>query len=199
MGNLESKKQKVKNNNAGFTLVELIVVVAIMVTISSVVLVNYSKFGGTILLRNLVYDVALTIREAQLYGISGRSALGAPSSSGHGIYFDTGAGDNFFYLFIDADGNGVYNSAVTEWIETYTIEKNYSIEALCVQSAPAAEDCTMSRLSILFRRPEPDAIIYASNGGAFNTYSSARIVLRSPRGYTMSAAVEATGQISVSR
>lgn len=183
----------------GFTLAELIVVVSIVVVISGIILVNYSKFGGTVVLRNLAYDVALTIREAQVYGISGRSSLSAASSAGHGIYMDLDAGDNFFYLFTDTDGNGLYNSAVTEWLETYNIEKNYAINEICVQVGFPSENCTITKLSILFRRPEPDAIIYAGTDAVMNQYSNATITLRSPRGNTLRVAIESTGQISVQK
>ena len=61
----------------GFSLAELIVSIAIFLFISSVVMVSQHNFGGKILITNLAYDVALGIRQAQVYGSSSRKAAGA--------------------------------------------------------------------------------------------------------------------------
>ena len=182
----------------GFTLIELIVVVGILVVISAIVLTSYSRFGGQILLRNLAYDVALSIREAQVYGISARSFLGAEFAVGHGVYFNLIEGNNFFFLYTDVDGNSFFTSAATEWVETFSIGRGYVIEQLCIPSG-GEENCNVVALDILFKRPEPDAIIRASLGGGFSSYDRARIVVKSPQGQLLSVLVEATGQISVQR
>jgi prepilin-type N-terminal cleavage/methylation domain-containing protein len=184
---------------SGFTLIELLVVVGILVVISSIMLVSYSKFGGQVLLRNLAYDVALSIRQAQVYGISARSFLGAEFAAGHGAYISFSEGDALFYLYTDVDNNGFFTSAATEWVETYTIGRGYTIDRLCVPSGPTSETCGITSLDILFRRPEPDAIIRASSGSGFATYDRARIVLKSPQERKLSVLVETTGQISVQR
>ena len=183
---------------SGFTLIELIVVVGILVVISSIILANYSKFGGQILLRNLAYDVALSIREAQVYGISARSFLGAQFASGHGVYFSFNEGNNVFFLYTDVDNNAFFTSAATEWVETYSLGRGYTIDRMCVLVG-GVEDCSVVELDMLFKRPEPDAIIRASFGSSFAPYSRARIVLTSPREYKLSVLVESTGQISVQR
>ncbi len=185
--------------HAGFTLIELIVVVGILAVISGITLTSYSRFGGQVLLRNLAYDVALSIRQAQVYGISARSFLGSQFSSGHGVYFSFLEGNDQFFMYADVDGNNFFTSIATEWIETYAIGRGYTIESLCVPSGATTEDCTVTKLDILFKRPEPDAIIRASFGSAFNQYDRARIVIRSPQGQRLSIFVETTGQISVQR
>ena len=186
-------------SGAGFTLIELIVVVGILAVISGITLTSYSKFGGQILLRNLAYDVALSVRQAQVYGISARSFFGSQFTSGHGVYFNLLEGNNQFFLYADVDGNNFFTNIATEWIETYAIGRGYTIDRLCVPSGMASEDCTAAKLDILFKRPEPDAIIRASFGSAFNQYDRARIVVRSPQGNRLSIFVETTGQISVQR
>ena len=66
-----------KGRRRGFTLIELLVVVAIIVVITGLILANSNKFGGQTMLQNLSYDIALSLREAQVYGISVRSNSGA--------------------------------------------------------------------------------------------------------------------------
>ncbi|QSH39325.1 prepilin-type N-terminal cleavage/methylation domain-containing protein [Candidatus Kaiserbacteria bacterium] len=199
MVSLYKKKQNTFLAQAGFTVIELIVVVGILGVISSITLTSYSKFGGQILLRNLAYDVALSIRQAQVYGISARSFLGAQFASGHGVYFDFAEGSNKFFLYTDTDGNNFYTSAGTEWVETFSIGRGHSIDRLCVPSGPSSENCAITSMDILFKRPEPDAIIRASVGGSFTQYDRARIVLDSPQGNKLSVLIESTGQISIQR
>src|SRR3989338_11714059 len=54
----------------GFTLIEMLVVIAVMAIVTGVMLANNGRFGGQVLLQNLAYDIALTLRHAQVYGIS---------------------------------------------------------------------------------------------------------------------------------
>ncbi len=193
-----SSRTPCRRRQGGFTVIELIVVVGIVVTISSIVLASYSQFGGTVLLRNLAYDVALSVREAQIFGISARSFGGVEFAAGHGVYFDLQETNRSFTLFTDANEDGVYTSAGSEWVETYNLGQGYLIERICVPDGET-EDCLVTDLSILFKRPEPDAIIRASFGSGFSQYERARIVVMSPREDRMSILVEAAGQISVQR
>jgi len=188
-----------RKKQQGFTIIELIVVVAILGVISSITLTSYSKFGGKILLRNLAYDVALSIRQAQVYGISARSFLGAQFSVGHGVYMDFSEGKDKFFLYTDVDNNNFFTSAATEWVETFSIGKGYSLEKFCIPTGPTTEDCTPTKLDILFKRPEPDAIIRTSLGSGFTKYDRVRIVVKSPQGDMLSVLVETTGQISIQR
>lgn len=199
MISLYNKKQRTLFTQAGFTLIELIVVVGILGVISSITLTSYSKFGGQILLRNLAYDVALSVREAQVYGISARSFLGARFAAGHGVYFNLAEGNDKFYLYTDTDNNNFFTSIGTEWVETSSIGRGYFIDRLCVPSGTSTENCTARVVDILFKRPEPDAIIRASFGSGFLQYDRVRIVLNSPQGNKLSVLVETTGQISIQR
>ncbi|PCH92030.1 hypothetical protein COB18_02385 [Candidatus Kaiserbacteria bacterium] len=188
-----------RTNARGFTLIELIVVLGILTVISGVTLTSYSKFGGQMLLRNLAYDVALSIRGVQVSGISARSFRGTQFTKGHGLSFDIATANREFFLYADVDDNRFYTSAATEWIETVTIGNGYAIDSICIPTGVTTENCNITELDILFRRPEPDAIIRASDGSGFNTYTRARIVIKSPQGEKLSVLVETTGQISVQR
>jgi prepilin-type N-terminal cleavage/methylation domain-containing protein len=55
---------KINLKNKGFTLVELMVTVGIFTIISGLLLARYSNFNQGIILTNLAYDIALTIRSA---------------------------------------------------------------------------------------------------------------------------------------
>ena len=204
-----------KATQKGFTLIELLVVTAIIVIVTSLVLINNNRFGGTVLLQNLAYDMALSVREAQVYGISVLS-FGGEFDFGYGMHFDTNS--QTYILFADAlVQNGLYDcpnpglQGSCERVESTDMQRSYRVVKLCVPAASSMNACLsnpdlwVSKLDILFKRPEPDACISANDSikidsdGActLNPEESARIVVESPRGDQRSFIVDATGQISV--
>lgn len=102
--------------NKGFTLVELIVVIAIMLMMSAIILFNYAGFNSSVSLDNLSQDIALSIRKAQMSAVSVKSIIDANTTntifpSGFGVHFETGANNNgtpeggnkSFIFFADID------------------------------------------------------------------------------------------------
>jgi prepilin-type N-terminal cleavage/methylation domain-containing protein len=183
-----------KRAAAGFTLIELLVVAGIISLISSLVLVNNNRFGGEVLLQNLAYDMALSIRQAQQYGISVQNFQGNFGAA-YGMHFQVtpAAGNGVYVLFADAvDHNGLYDSG--ELVQSTTISQNYRVADLCVTNS-GSETCGLSSIDITFQRPEPDAYIRTTFITGLN--ESARIRVESPRGDIRDITVEANGQIAV--
>ena len=56
--------------DSGFTLIELIVTVAIFIFMTALVVANYGSFNDGTLLTSMSYDVALALRDAQSYGLN---------------------------------------------------------------------------------------------------------------------------------
>lgn len=186
---------------AGFTLIELLVVTGIMVVITGLVFANNNAFGGKVLLQNLAYDVALSVREAQVYGISVQRFSTDIFAEGYGIHFlrnTNPSSQDEFLLFADViEVDGMYDcpeSSVCELVEANLIRSGYHVADICVPSTEA-EPCGHASLDVTFRRPDPDAFIRADGQGLL--YESARIVLQSPRGETQSVVIEQNGQIAV--
>lgn len=185
---LQNTRDQRAKHSRGFSLIELLVVVSIIIVISTVILARYGQFNGKVLLRNLAYDVALSIREAQVYSTSGKIGTGS-SSLNYGVYFTS---STQYILFADTDGNGKYNSG--EAVEVLKLKAGYTISDFCAQTA-TTDDCNITKLHITFKRPDPDAIIktdLASSG-----YQSATIILHSQTGDTRTVTVTLTGQIAV--
>jgi len=185
-----------RTTHSGFTLIELIVVIAIMMVISASILSRYGQFNGVVLLRNLAYDIAITIRQAQVYSISGKQG-GTASGAQYGVYV-AAATPNQYLIFADDNGNRAYNTG--EAVEIFTVRNGYSIYDFCGDKASGTPDCKLSgivitSLTLMFKRPDPDAIITtsASNSG----YTQARIIARSASGNTRAVTITLTGQISV--
>jgi prepilin-type N-terminal cleavage/methylation domain-containing protein len=70
------KKEKKMTKQEGFTLLELLVVIALMMIIYAMTLTNYNGLNKNIDVQNTAYDVALAIRETQLYGINKKLVSG---------------------------------------------------------------------------------------------------------------------------
>jgi prepilin-type N-terminal cleavage/methylation domain-containing protein len=201
--------------NAGFTLIELLVVSAIIAIITGVVLFRQKGFNSATLLRSLAYSVALTMRQAQVYGNSVReSAAGSGVfASGYGVYFgNTGLVDNSHYLmFSDANGDGQY--AAGEELPRFTMGNgrgtDYLIKNYCAHTS-SGDQCgigtgtTITSLTVYFRRPNPDACFATSQYPAacaadgVPAYDYAYVQVQSAAsGDYRTIKISSTGQIAV--
>jgi prepilin-type N-terminal cleavage/methylation domain-containing protein len=177
----------------GFSLIELLVVLAMMSMISGVVLVSNSTFSSRMVIDNLAHSIALTIREAQTYALSVKED---PSGDfpGYGVHFDSMTPTQFV-IFADSDGDRIYDpgsgcgSGSTECLERKIL--NNGMHILMVSCVPG---CTSPNLDITFTRPNPDARI---RSGAIDTYAQGIVTLQSSKGFTRTISVWTTGQISV--
>lgn len=183
----------------GFTLIELMVVTIIVLIITATLLFRQSSFSSTTLLRSLSYSVALSVRQAQVFGTSVReSSIGSTNfAPAYGLYFSAGSPSSYI-LFADLNNNAQYDSG--EDTQVFRVSRGYSINNACaVISGVLTEKCTkegdIDFLTILFKRPNPDAVFMTSRAG--ETYSQAHIQIRSAGGATRSITVTSTGQISV--
>jgi len=196
-------KRVARDERGGFTLIELLVAITILILITAAMLTSHSSFSGKILLSNFAYEVALSVRQAQVFGLSVREFQTSSNlfTIGYGVHFD--ALDLTTYrLFADEDSNEIYNSSSDGTVETFSTRRGFQIARFCATASSGTEFCSdtgeLTALDIVFLRPDPDAIINATrSNGAPGVYQRARIVLRSPQGDERSVLVEATGQISV--
>jgi len=172
----------------GFSLVELLVCIAIIAIISGVVLARYRSFDSTILLRNLAYEIALSTREAQVLGVSVRGDLGTGFQDAYGMHFTPGT---TYRLFRDVNDNDVYDPPTDIDISVYTIGQNNQIRDLC-----AGTNCSRTSIDVVFRRPDPDALFSITPFAG--TPSAVAIVVGPPDGSTTrTVRIWTTGQIAV--
>lgn len=171
------------------------VVTAIFVILTALVLASNSRFGNRIVLQNLAHDVSLSIREAQIFGIAVRRYGSNEFDVGYGMHFVPGSS---YELFADSNSNGFWDAGET--VRATTMAGGYSIASLCSPEST----CGLSRLDIVFRRPEPDACI-GINGivsrnaseQCISTQTRATITVQSPRADQSVIVIDASGQISV--
>lgn len=178
------------SSQCGFTLVEMLVVLAIMGVVLAVTITGQRSFDGSIVLSNTAYDIALSIRQAQTYGVSGRIAQGTSSATyGYGIDVQSLPTDKYV-LFADTHGTGcnatissitsapdtktgdcTYTSGSDIKVQSVQINNSVTISGACVYKniyaycsfGTTAPSQLLSQVDISFARPEPGAIIYAKN------------------------------------
>ena len=201
----------------------MLVVMAIMVVITSALLVRQSRFDSSTVLRSLAYGVALSVRQAQVYGTSvvGTSTTQVACGSGYyntvtgdcyaaayGLYFSTAlstASPSSYVLFADLNGDGKYET--NEFVKSFTLGNGYTISNFCATNQVGTQQCantTISSLAIIFKRPNPDAQFVPLDGSGNpisgdTSYSSAYIQIESLADSSNSKSVTVTvpGEVSV--
>lgn len=194
---------------AGFTLIELIVTIALFVFMTSFLLIKYSTFHSGVLTTNLAYDVAITIRQAQSYGLYVKQSQATANSfaSSYGVYFSTASGNaDKFILFEDrptpSNPDNVYVPASDTTISTYRMKNGAKIVSIKATANPSNLNnlTTLNNLSVTYKRPQPRAIIASAGmggGGTPATYKYAEITISGSDGDTRKIIVRQDGQISV--
>ena len=190
----------------GFTLVELLISVAIIGLVTAIVLVKYKSFDSSVLLKDTAYEIALALRESQIKSVS-VVQQGSNFDNPYGISFtDSAANSKQYKAFYDNDNDSPPRQDVdTEVIQTFTIGRSMEVYQLCVERASVwtCEFGNVNKLDISFKRPNFNALFYAENGsGALggSPISSAKIIVKSPNGSDKYAViVSGLGQITVKK
>jgi prepilin-type N-terminal cleavage/methylation domain-containing protein len=153
----------------GFTLIEMLVVIAIVAVVASTLLFNYSTFSTDVSVRNLAEDMALSVRKAQSYAtsvhsIDGTADITSDTYPAYGVSFSTigssnvpyAATDTNFALFADVSPDGKGDTSNTygndgicgsptsdgtqECLESLALTGGNTIVSLCTD-APVANSC----------------------------------------------------------
>lgn len=182
----------------GFSLIELLVVFAIITVVMGIVLSSQSSFNKTLILTNTAYDIALTLRSAETYGISSRGSS-VSTKAGYGLHFLSGTTGSFI-LFSDFSpspnvsnchgvpvggvdapdakpGNCAYDGP-SEDVSTYVLGNSITIGDFCaytngVPTCAIAHGGGLSSLDIVFSRP--DTHPFVSPDGSYSTISPASV------------------------
>jgi type II secretory pathway pseudopilin PulG len=180
-------------NSAGFTIIELVVSTSILVIVTTLIFANYPNFDDGISLRKTAQEIALTVRQAQTYGLGVREfRSGTGIYPGYGVHFSVASQDSFI-LFADVNGNNAYDGS-SEDISSFKIQTGEKISGLCAneKTLPSA-GCAFGAEDIIFFRPKPLVIIKADGSNFFD----AEIKITSPRSQTKTIIILSSGQISI--
>jgi|GEM_PF-2293083 len=152
----------------GFTLLELIVVMIIFVSMTSVVMFNFRGFSDSTNLSNLVYDIALELKTSQTLGSSTLDTAVTPSNLFGKTWVITqiSKGANTMETFRDA-GPSYGNNNVSDGDITLRSSTLFGGQISSIKVCPSSGDCNNSHeinsgvIYIGFRRPRPEPIIFA--------------------------------------
>jgi prepilin-type N-terminal cleavage/methylation domain-containing protein len=163
----------------GFTLVELMVTVGIFVFMTALLMAKYNDFYSGIIFKNMAYDIAITIRQAQSYGISVKvDTLDSNSfNKAYGVHFSSTYPAKFSLHSYYKNGD-IYTKD--------SLEKSYNLKFGAIINRRGVGDGPiyygMKSLDIVFQRPNPEAIICGLPDSDIDemrcTYKYARIELK---------------------
>ena len=143
-----------EKSGAGFTLIEILVVVSIIIVLSVIVLSNYEFGGYQFSLQRSVSKLSQDIRTAEEMSMSARPFQGFVPPGGYGIYLEHSSSS--YYLFADQNSDGSYES--NEIAEVLELEEGTQINQLCLRqsSNPPSGTCDcQNTYSIVFVPPDP--------------------------------------------
>lgn len=208
----------------GFTLVEMLVVLAIIVIVTTIAINGQSSFNKSLLLTDTAYTMAFSIREAQSLGLSSR-LFGTVQNAGYGIYVSRTTPTSYIF-YADTNpvspgtslggicpghtvtsgpdakpGNCLFD-VVGEQVRSYTLNRGFTISRFCgYDPSIAAERCSTTNLdsmSIEYLRPDTQSIITGVRNGTPIELTSATLYLASPDGTTeRCVSVSKVGQVAV--
>lgn len=186
----------------GFSLVELVVSIGILLIIISILVFRFTSFDSIILLRTLAYDIGLSIRQAQSYSLSahGLSTGGSLEfDNPYGVSFTPGATSYAFFAYTGSNPVPRYETGEVQTIDLYNLGRSFEIYDVCA-GIGAVEHCGINRLDVSFRRPEYISLFYATNcSGSCSVAAIDKgiIKIRSTRNPSVVARIEITytGQI----
>lgn len=184
--------------NSGFTLIELMVTVGIFVFMTSLLLAKYNNYYSGTIFKNQAYDIAITLRQAQSFGISVKVDVGPGLNSfdsAYGVRFPS-AGVNNFSLYSFIRNGNLYNQNILQ--KEYRLKNGAYIEKLQV-SADGSNYFLANSVDVIFQRPNPEAVFCTNVNGtnACGVYKHLSIGLKSPDGTIKTVKVNNSGQISI--
>lgn len=198
----------IRNCQAGMTYVEIIVVLSIFATMSSIVLFNYNAFQDKVNIKVLANEIALKIVEAQKSSLAGQlptlPPLVFPWKPSYGVYFDdiySGNNKSFVY-FVDLDQDSDYidpffcpTPGALECLDKINITNNNYMSEIKSYTGDVLVQTINDPLTILFKRPDSSAIFTAN--GLDPNFEYIQITISSPTNITSKIKVYKSGRIQI--
>lgn len=190
----------------------MLVVLAIIIVITAIIFAGQSGFNRTLALNNAAYDIALSVRQAQSYGLSSQAFSGT-NNAGYGAYFQSGTPTSYL-TFADTypsvpsnskpnvrPGDGYYDSS-GELVQTYSLNNGFTISDFCVYVSGSGRTCTgsggLTALSVTFARPNTQTTIMGKTSSWLgSSIASACVKLSSTSGDARYVSISQTGQVQV--
>ncbi len=172
-----------KNNSKGFTLVETIVVVAVVSILSIVMLASHQGSQKQQLVQRAAHQLAGDIRRAQNMAMAS-TEQGGVIPDGYGIYIIKNS--NFYILFADTNNNQSRNGSGDEDIESINFTSGVEIFDILPLPGP--------HVDIFFEPPDPTTYINKDSSAG----EEAIITLKAQgTSYIKTVIIKTSGQIEI--
>jgi len=157
---------KFSNKNKGFTLVESLVTIFIIIVLSLIILPNYYSTKQQLALQRSAFKLAQDIRTIQEMAMSVQEFGDEIPAGGYGIYLRKVPSPYISYsLYVDKNNNQKYDFG-EEKIEEINLESGLKILSL---------DENQNHINIIFTPPDPE--VYLLNNDAEELGSEVIIVI----------------------
>ncbi len=193
---------KKKGVLGGFTVLEMIIVMAIMITIVSLVLANYSGFNERLGVRQAAEEIASSGRQAQAYGLGVREFCkgGSCDFPGYGLHFlrfaSAGVSATSYIFFADNKIKNLQYDAPDEKINDVLIQRSAYISDICAnQKQNPAGPCGLLTLDVVYLRPAPSVNLRSASFAG--EIKDAEIEISGFRGTKKTIIFWLSGQISI--
>lgn len=140
---------------SGFTLVEMLVSIAIISMVSGVVIFNYPKFNEKVLINRAAREFVTTLRDAQARSVN-VNQFGSAFPENYGVHIHRGVAAPYNYAFFsDTDDNKKYDrtspcNTSAECVNEFNFTNSITISRI---QTPIPSD--LDDLHVLFYRPDP--------------------------------------------
>lgn len=206
-----------KKLSRGFTLIELMVVLVIMLIITSTAVSQYLPFQSRVEYENTILDIALNIRQFQMFGVGTKQSQGGPGfTMGYGLHLHTN-GDSVkpykIVFYEDTNTDGVYDSGDADdmackatptadrCIKTVTFPSNAITKVSLTSNSGSPTTFSAANpgmVDVTFKRPYLDAAIVGDpDSGSSAPYYGASLCFDLPDGgQQLKIMISRTGQLS---
>jgi prepilin-type N-terminal cleavage/methylation domain-containing protein len=195
---IENWKLKIPAKQAGFTMTELIVVMAIATVIMTALIINQNSWNDQLAVKTQAYNLVMMIRQAQIYSLGVRedtAGSGNKFNVSYGMYFSTTGGVRIAF-FADRNGNHEYDSGEMIGSEI-VLNRGVTLPSVC-RSDLTCPGSGVKKVSITFKRPDPKSYLYfRTSPGVQFIGGPAFLVLHPPSGSDVVIRIEDNGQISI--
>lgn len=189
--------KKIKKEE-GFSLVEMLVAIGILVVFTSLTLAAYPRIRESFALRRAAQEVAIGIRQAQVYSLGSRE-FGSGVFPDYGVFFDRINSRTSFIVFADTfENNNIYTDGSDGKVSDFNIQASNIISNLCGSDDETGGICTeKDEINIVYRRPYLETILTGWGSGYTDYTGRVEIEISSPSGITRTIVVYKGGEIEI--